>query len=160
MSSSNKQMPTLLFDPMDLVDEKLSKESTNASFEKGELTSETVEDQSIDADLSEDLEDEADLSYDEGLEDGFSLGSEIAEVKQDAVLTKREDTRSRLAIIYTIATFLIFAFGMCIAVLDGVLRDASIIDNLSTIIPLISGVFLGTLGFILGYYFRKGSEDE
>lgn len=80
-------------------------------------------------------------------------------IDEESVLTKREDTRGRLALIYVIATFIIFFFGIVVAVLDGLNRDVSIIDNLKEIVPLFSGVFLGTLGFVLGYYF-KNDEDS
>ena len=106
----------------------------------------------------DDLEEEADQSYDEGLEDGLTISSDFSDYKSDSVIEKREDTRSRLALTYTILTFMIFLCGMLIAVVDGLYRKVSIIDNLSEIIPLISGVFLGSLGFVLGYYFRKGDE--
>jgi hypothetical protein len=79
-------------------------------------------------------------------------------LENQAVIEKREDTRGRLALIYTLATFGVFFFGMIVAVIDGLVRDVSIIENMKEILPLISGIFLGTLGFILGYYFRKGEE--
>lgn len=106
----------------------------------------------------EDVDEEADQSYEEGLEDGITISSDFADYKSDSIIEKREGTRSRLALIYTILTFMIFLCGMLIAVLDGLYRKVSIIDNLTEIIPLISGVFLGSLGFVLGYYFRKGDE--
>lgn len=112
-----------------------------------------------DPDPAEDLEDEIELSYEDGLSDGINSASSFTELNEDSVLEKREDTRSRLALIYTLATFFVFVLGMLIAVLDGLNRDVSIIENLSEIIPLISGVFLGSLGFVLGYYFRKGDEE-
>ncbi|MCA9387406.1 hypothetical protein KC669_05235, partial [Candidatus Dojkabacteria bacterium] len=56
--------------------------------------------------------------------------------------------------------FIVFIFAMFIAVLDGLIRHVSIIDNLSVVIPLVSGVFLGTLGFVLGYYFRREEEQD
>lgn len=107
----------------------------------------------------DDLEDVEDQAYEDGLEDGLELNPGFVDSEPgNAVIRKREDTRSTLAIIYVIATFAVFVLGMFIAVLDGLNREVSIIDNLSEIIPLFSGVFLGTLGFVLGYYFRKGDE--
>jgi hypothetical protein len=76
-----------------------------------------------------------------------------------SIRNKREDVRGQLAIIYTVATFMMFVFTFIVAVLDGLLRQTSIVDGLTTLIPLVSGVFLGSLGFVLGYYFRK-VEDE
>lgn len=72
---------------------------------------------------------------------------------------KREDVRGQLAIIYTVATFGMFVMTFLVSILDALLRETSIVDSLSTLIPLVSGVFLGSLGFVLGYYFRK-VEDE
>jgi hypothetical protein len=80
-------------------------------------------------------------------------------IEQSKVLEKREDTRGRLAVIYTFATFLIFLIGIGVSVIDGINRDVSIIDNLKDTISLFSGVFLGTLGFILGYYFKSSDTD-
>lgn len=74
------------------------------------------------------------------------------------VSKKQEDTRGRLAIIYTIFTFVIFLLGFVVAVLDAQNSGRSIIDNLQIILPLLSGIFLGTLGFVIGYYFRKSEE--
>lgn len=73
---------------------------------------------------------------------------------------KREDTRGRLAIIYTIATFVMFVLGFVVAILDAAIREVPIASTLSTILPLISGIFLGTLGFVLGYYFRQVEDDN
>lgn len=76
------------------------------------------------------------------------------------ISNKREDTRGRLAIIYTVSTFIVFLLGFIVSILDAQWRQTSIIDNLTKILPLLSGIFLGTLGFVLGYYFRKGQESE
>lgn len=85
-----------------------------------------------------------------GIVDEADEGDKVFELK-----AKREDTRGRLAIIYTLATFLMFLLGFLVSVIDASWRQVSIIDNLSTVLPLISGIFLGSLGFVLGYYFRK-----
>ncbi len=81
------------------------------------------------------------------------------EVASDYALKRREDTRGTLALVYTVSTFIIFGLGMLIAVIDALIRNVSIVDNLKEILPLISGIFLSSLGFVLGYYFRK-SEDK
>lgn len=90
--------------------------------------------------------------------------SEVNEylVQQEAVniLKKREDTRGRLAIIYILATFMMFVLGFVVAVLDAVWRNVSIAETLGAILPLISGIFLGTLGFVLGYYFRQAEDED
>lgn len=81
-----------------------------------------------------------------------------SEIEKTKILKKREDFRGTLALVYTVSTFLLFLIGMAIAVVDGMNRDVSIIENLERILPLLSGIFLGTLGFVLGYYFRKSDE--
>lgn len=122
-----------------------------------EPSEEVTEDELLD---EESVEEESNLSYEEGLMDGLELNTEFVNSDQQAILRKREDTRSRLAIAYLIATFVIFLFAMIIAVLDGLTRSVSIIENLKEIVPLISGVFLGSLGFVLGYYFRENEENN
>lgn len=106
----------------------------------------------------EDVEAEADLSYEDGLDDGLNLNNEIIPKPEDVVVRRREYTRSRLALLYTIATFVIFFLGMTIAVIDGLINNSDIVDNLREVISIISGVFLGSLGFVLGYYFRRPED--
>jgi len=79
----------------------------------------------------------------------------IIEEASEYIVKKQEDTRGRLAILYTFFTFFMFILGIVICVIDGLNRNVSIIDNLSVVLPLLSGIFLGTLGFVIGYYFRK-----
>lgn len=126
-----------------------------AEEERGGLAPES----SVDLD-EEDLNDEAELSYEEGVEDGLRLDQELQPNITEVIVRKREDTRSTLAIIYVLSTFGVFILAMFIAVLDGLNRNVSIIDNLIQVVPLISGVFLGTLGFVLGYYFRRSDEQD
>lgn len=71
-----------------------------------------------------------------------------------SIRNKREDVRGQLAIIYTVATFMMFVFTFIVAVIDGLLRQTSIVDSLTTLIPLVSGVFLGSLGFVLQQSFH------
>jgi hypothetical protein len=82
-------------------------------------------------------------------------------ITQDEIMinNKREDTRGRLAVIYVAATFLMFILGFVVSVIDAAWRNVSVIENLRIILPLLSGIFLGTLGFVLGYYFRKSESD-
>ena len=87
-----------------------------------------------------------------------SFLSKVKESSSDYVIKSREDTRGRLALNYTVLTFIIFILAIIIAVIDGLHRNVSIIDNLREILPLLSGIFLGTLGFVLGYYFKKSEE--
>ncbi len=74
--------------------------------------------------------------------------------------SKREDVRGRLAVIYTVATFVMFALGFVVAVIDAIARQVPIVTSLQTILPLISGIFLGSLGFVLGYYFRRAEGEK
>lgn len=118
--------------------------------EMGDLQEDFIDEELLDEEFSE--------GYVEGYQDG--TGELVISSAVESVFKKREDTRSRLALMYTIFTFIVFIFAMFIAILDGLVRKVSIIDNLSVVIPLISGVFLGTLGFVLGYYFRREEEKD
>lgn len=82
----------------------------------------------------------------------------LVESSNDYIKKRREDTRGRLALAYTILTFLIFFVIIAAGIVDGIIRQVSIVQNLSTLLPLVSGIFLGTLGFVLGYYFKKDSN--
>lgn len=110
--------------------------------------------------LTEDeLDDESEESYEEGVLSGIEAASvQIGSIKENAVIQKIEDTRSRLAIMYVGATFLIFFIGIIIAIVDAIRLNASIVTNLMDIIPLLSGIFLGSLGFVIGYYFKKQND--
>ena len=119
-----------------------------------EITGDTIDDNITEEDIAE----ESTLSYSEGFEDGLELNKDILSKEDDIVITKIENTRSKLALLFTLATFSIFIFGMVIAVVDGIVNKTSIVTNLKEIISTISGVFLGSLGFVLGYYFRKGDN--
>jgi uncharacterized membrane-anchored protein len=84
-------------------------------------------------------------------------------IKEDAEaysIVKKEDTRGRLAIIYTVATLLIFVFVILLSFIESLVNKTSLVDNLTKIIPLISGVLFGTLGFVLGYYFRNENNER
>ncbi|BCX14127.1 MAG: hypothetical protein KatS3mg085_659 [Candidatus Dojkabacteria bacterium] len=113
------------------------------------------------------------ISFEENTDDEENTISEesfeevLSEYKQDeyaqkidqtSILRKREDYRGILALVYTACTFIVFLVVIAISVIDGLNRDVSIIVNLKETIPLVSGVFLGTLGFVLGYYFKKDNE--
>ncbi len=108
----------------------------------------------------EDAPDELE-EYPEDYPDYYSsVGETLVDEGAINILTKREDVRGRLAIIYTIATFTMFVLGFLVAILDSLITKNSLIDNLTTILPLLSGIFLGTLGFVLGYYFRQTESDD
>lgn len=68
---------------------------------------------------------------------------------------RREGARGILAITFTIATFLLFVFGFILAAIS----DGDKIDNLREVMITISGIFSGLLGFVIGYYFRKGEDN-
>lgn len=76
------------------------------------------------------------------------------------VIKKKEETRGILALTYIRATFLVFFLGFFVSILDGVINQSSIVANLEKLLPIISGIFLGTLGFVIGYYFRKDEEER
>ncbi len=120
----------------------------------------TPQDEVIEEDNELDSEyiDQDDVLDDE-LEDDLYYTQKIDDESRDYVLKKQEDTRGRLALIYTVSTFLIFLLTFIVAVLDGILRETSIIDNLTSILPIVSGIFLGSLGFVIGYYFRKSDNE-
>lgn len=91
--------------------------------------------------------------------DKLEYSSLLKDSANDYVIKKQEDIRGKLALIYTVATFTIFLVGILICVIDGISRKVSIIDNMKDLLPLLSGIFLGSLGFVLGYYFKKGEES-
>lgn len=106
-------------------------------------------------------QEEEDQEFPEDYDDFFPRG--FVDTKDAGVITikeKREDTRGRLAVLYTAATFMMFVLGFVVSIIDSLLRDTSIVENLVTLLPMISGIFLGSLGFVLGYYFRKSEDAE
>jgi hypothetical protein len=120
-----------------------------------------VDEEMSEEEMNELLEDEADQSYEEGIDVALERATkrgEITKIDSESILSKREDTRAKLALIYVLMTFVIFIITFLVAIVDGLSRNVSIIDNLAKLIPIVSGVFLGTLGFVLGYYFKKGEE--
>jgi hypothetical protein len=120
-----------------------------------------VDEEMSEEEMNELLEDEADQSYEEGIDvalESATKRGEITKIDSESILSKREDTRAKLALIYVLMTFVIFIITFLVAIVDGLSRNVSIIDNLAKLIPIVSGVFLGTLGFVLVYYFKKGEE--
>lgn len=151
-NSQSSKTNAEFIDPIELA--KLFKEEAALSPAKKAPSAPQSDDEEIDED---DLIDEAEQSYDEGFEDGLN-SVEITKIAQDSLLEKREDTRSRIAILFTVLTFSVFVLIIFVSVIDGLARHVSIIENLERAIPLISGVFLGSLGFVVGYYFRSGDD--
>lgn len=169
MNPKNKEIKKDSLIKVGLIDPEEMLDSKPASNEAGELPQTTTYQSStstagdggevIEDKLDEtDLEEEAEMSYEDGLEEGLNLNPNLLKSDLDSVIEKKEDTRSRLATIYLLATFFIFVLGMGLAVIDAIIRDVSIVENLKEVLSIISGIFLGTLGFVLGYYFRKGDE--
>ena len=121
-----------------------------------------IDDRKVAAPASAQSEPDEDEDFPEDYEDYYPRG--FLDTPQAAgkvtLDEKREDTRGRLAMIYTICTFIMFILGFAVAILDAAVRGTSIIDNLTKILPLLSGIFLGSLGFVLGYYFRKLEQDQ
>jgi hypothetical protein len=132
---------------------KASKDNELLQLSEGQLSTEASA-TSIESENEEDFPEDWEDYYERGiLDEGGKSVSYTVE-------SKREDTRGRLAIIYTVATFIMFLLGFLVAIVDALLGHKSIVDGLSTILPLISGIFLGSLGFVLGYYFRKSEGEE
>ncbi len=135
------------------------------SKKKGAVEKMDKVDKGIELGMDQSDEVERDEEFPEDWEDYYEAGlltKSASESKESPykVEEKREDTRGRLAIIYTVATFLMFILGFLVAIIDAIIGNKSIIDGLATILPLISGIFLGSLGFVLGYYFRKEEDKE
>lgn len=151
-----------IIDPKDILDtpRMASKEAGGLADGDTYTSPASIPDGGEETDIPDetDLEEEGEMGYEEGLEEGLNLNPNLLQSEQGSVIEKQEDTRSRLATIYLIATFFIFVLGMALAVIDGVIRQVSIVENLKEVLSVISGIFLGTLGFVLGYYFRKGDE--
>lgn len=160
MENQDKTNQIVFIDPDELI--QFVEEGSHDFNEPSEAESKpnSEEEQVTSAPIqNEEVDDEDDDEYlsDEEFEKIFEK-KYSDEMDKSNILKKRESTRGTLAIIYTLFTFLIFGVGILVATLDGINRDVSIIDNLKEILPLISGIFLGSLGFVLGYYFRRGDE--
>lgn len=67
--------------------------------------------------------------------------------------SKREETRSHIALIYVVAYVAIIAG----AILIGTWKNFTIDDH-RDILLAISGILSGPLGFIIGYYFKASRE--
>lgn len=66
---------------------------------------------------------------------------------------RRERTRSSIALVYVVAYLVIIAG----ALMFGIYKGYSINDQ-KDILLAISGVLSGSLGFIIGYYFKASGE--
>jgi hypothetical protein len=95
----------------------------------------------------------ADAAAEEAITE-FEDADNTAIITQIRIQEKREDARGRLAAIFTIATFVIFVLAMLIAAIS----EGNKVDNIKEVMITVSGIFSGLLGFVIGYYFRKGDE--
>lgn len=95
----------------------------------------------------------------EELEDGATpiiiTASDEMSASQLTILQKREDARGQLAVVFTVATFVLFALGFILVLFS----EGNKIENFKDVILTISGIFSGLLGFVVGYYFRKGEGN-
>lgn len=77
---------------------------------------------------------------------------EINEVKDDSK-GNRENTRSRIALIYVACFFgailAVFIIGLCFTYSP---------DEYKDLLVTVSGILSGPLGFIVGYYFKASNE--
>lgn len=67
--------------------------------------------------------------------------------------SKRENTRSYIALFYVIAYLVIIAGALVV----GYWKGYSVNDH-KDILLAISGILSGPLGFIIGYYFKASNE--
>ena len=78
---------------------------------------------------------------------------EKTEVGPKVISDPKENTRSRIAMIYVIAFFvvilLVFILGCC---------NGFKVDEYKDMLVTVSGVLSGPLGFIVGYYFKASKE--
>lgn len=83
-----------------------------------------------------------------------SLDSEDVSTAQDGTPEKRENTRSTMAILFVLGffsiLFLCFVYAIMVNATLGELKDALI---------GIAGALSGTLGFIVGYYYKSAIEQ-
>lgn len=72
---------------------------------------------------------------------------------------KREDTRSKIALCYVKGFLYIIAFALiaCLVLLS---FGKITFENLTAILVTLSGILSGTLGFVIGYYFKSGDIDN
>jgi|GEM_PF-1031638 len=87
---------------------------------------------------------------DENQEDKNSVSFNLVE--------KIEDTRGKLAKLFVIGFFIIFFIISLVSLFTPAAEGRNSIDNLKESILTVSGVLSGPLGFIIGFYFRKGEE--
>lgn len=90
-------------------------------------------------------------------DDSTSRGDEIVKdgLTVDSPEGKRENTRSKIALIYVIAFFIIITFTFII----GLIKCFAVKDYIDFLIA-VSGVLSGPLGFIIGYYFKAASDNK
>ena len=72
---------------------------------------------------------------------------------------QREDTRSEIALYYVKGFLVIVAFALILGLLLVYLGKISF-ENLTNILVTLSGILSGTLGFVVGYYFKSSDSDK
>ena len=75
------------------------------------------------------------------------------EVDSKSSSDPKENTRSRIAMIYVCAFFgvIVAVFGIC-------LFSCFKVDEYKDMLVTVSGILSGPLGFIVGYYFKASKE--
>lgn len=79
--------------------------------------------------------------------------SDKPEVKQTDSSDPKENTRSRIALIYVRAFF-----GVIVAVFTVGAFSCFKVNEYKDMLITVSGVLSGPLGFIVGYYFKASKE--
>lgn len=75
------------------------------------------------------------------------------EVDSKSSSDPKENTRSRIAMIYVCAFF-----GVIVVVLGIGLFSCFKVDEYKDMLVTVSGILSGPLGFIVGYYFKASKE--
>ena len=83
---------------------------------------------------------------------------EIKTEDQFEVTTKKkvEQVRERVALIFIIGFFMMIAM----AIVVGAIIDKEKIKDVTDLILAVAGVLSGSLGFIIGYYFKSREEES
>jgi hypothetical protein len=68
---------------------------------------------------------------------------------------KREDIRGRLAFMFLLGYFIILVGVIILAAFI----DGARVETMMNSVITISGVLSGSLGFVIGYYFRRQEEE-
>jgi|GEM_PF-1582288 hypothetical protein len=83
----------------------------------------------------------------------YSTMDEASEISTKGSSDSKENTRSRIALIYVCAFFVVIG----IVLIGGVCLKFEV-DELKDMLVTVSGGLSGPLGFIVGYYFKASKE--